>query len=362
MRTLFDGQGQDEMRELFVDAGDLVAEETTDESSFCLVAYNRVIEMLLESIYGRDHLCLKIFNSPAKNLTVKMFKWGGFSLWECVLIQNLFAGQGIAPRVFDVVRVGERLAQVTSFVPVGEQPSAERLAELRSLTKAYDVETRKNHWDVNPRNWRSNLFVDFSGFRFNDLAAYEADLVRRAHTRRGKYLGVAYQPVAELGIRGTRDMESRVQAMRLDEIDFKGKTVLDIGCNLGYLCRWAKAHGGRRVVGIDRIAALAYEIANCLGDWQTDYLSLRLPDQVGEILFSSEIERFDIVIATAVVKHVGGLAAWLVDLCQDVFIFEGHGSIAVTAYEPWLRDHFGETVYLGETDDNYRRHLFRCRV
>ena len=29
------------------------------------------------------------------------------------------------------------------------------------------------------------------------------------------------------------------------------KMVLDVGCNLGYLCRWAREQGARRVVGVD---------------------------------------------------------------------------------------------------------------
>lgn len=236
------------------------------------------------------------------------------------------------------------------------------MAALRPLVKKYRVGLRKNFWDVNPRNWRSGLFVDFSGFHFVDLAAYEADLLRQAHTRRGEYIGVAYQPVPEMGIKGTRDMASRIRAMRLEEVDFKGKTVLDIGCNLGYLCRWATAQGARRVVGVDRIADLTYQVANWLGDWQTDYLRLRLPEEAGEIFFSSGIEKFDIVIAAAVVKHVGGLAPWLRDLCQDLFIFEGHGSIGPGGYAPQLRDLFKTVNYFGQTNDNYKRHLFQCRV
>lgn len=352
----------------------LQAQETTVASSFCRVAYNDYVESFLAKIYGRRELCLKIFSRPVQPAdgetgwtfiygeTALTFKWGGTLLRECVMAQNLFARADMAPRIFDVVQVNDRLAQVTPFLPQGEQPTAERVAQLRPLIDVHKMSTRKNFWDVSPRNWRSGLFVDFSGFYFTEPQAYEADLVRQAHTRRGEYIGVAYQPVPELAIKGTRDMVSRVTAMRLEEIDFKGKTVLDIGCNLGYLCRWAAAQGARRVVGVDRIADLTYQVANWLGDWQTDYLVLRLPEEVGEIFFSSGIEKFDIVIAAAVVKHVGGLAPWLRDLCRDLFIFEGHGTISSEAYAPQLRDLFRTVNYFGQTNDNYERHLFQCRV
>lgn len=340
----------------------LYREKTTDESSFCVVAHNDYVERFLEDVYGRAGLCLKIFNQPAEDKTVATFKWGGAALRECVIAQNLFAQAGMAPRVFDVVRVGDRFAQVTAYLPPGEQPSAERVADLRPLVKKYKLGTWRNYWDVNSRNWRSNMFVDFSGFHFIDIQAYEADLVHQAHSRRGEHIGVAYQPVPDLGIKGTRDMETRIAAMRLNEIDFVGKTVLDIGCNLGYLCRWMGAQGARRVVGVDRIADLTYQVANFLGDWETDYLRLRLPEEAGRIFFNSGIQTFDIVIATAVVKHVGGLAPWLRELCRDLFIFEGHGSIGATVYEPQLHDYFKTVTYFGQTNDNYKRHLFQCRV
>lgn len=347
---------------IFIDDNYLHPEESTNESSFCMVAYNQTIEALLAAVYGRDNLCLKIFKKPVAGLTAKTFKWGGTPLWYCTVIQNLFAFHGMAPRVFGIVRVGNQLAQVTPFIPPGEPPPTARVAELRGLLDHYSLGVRKNHWDVNPRNWRGELFVDFSGFHFQDLEAYETDLIRQAHTRRGQYIGIAYQPVPELGIIGTRNMKYRLAAMRLNEISFVDKTVLDIGCNLGYLCRWTRGQGARRVVGVDRIAGLTYQLANWLGDWQTDYLRLRLPDEVGEISVASGIEKFDVVIATAVVKHVGGLAAWLVELCQGTFIFEGHGSIEADAYLPQLETYFRDVRYIGYTEDNYRRHLFQCEV
>lgn len=350
------------MKDLIIASEFLDAEETTVESSFCRVAYNDYLESFLAEIYGRRKLCLKILSKPIGANTISTFNWGGAPLGRCIIAQNLFAQEGIAPRVFDVVRINDQFAQVTPFLSQGEQPSADRVAALLPLVEKYKLGTWRNYWDVSPHNWRSGLFVDFSGFYFADPQAYEDDLVRQAYTRRGEYIGAAYQPVPELNIKGTREMGSRIKAMRLDEIDFADKTVLDIGCNLGYLCRWVTEQGARRVVGVDRIADLTYQVANWLGDWQTDYLTARLPAEVGEILFATGIEKFDIVIAAAVVKHVGGLASWLLELCKDLFIFEGHGSIGAEVYAPQLRDYFRTVNYFGQTNDNYERHLFRCQV
>jgi len=312
-------------------------------------------------------LCLKVISTPKKSTgdTIKTFEWGKAPLHGCVVIQNLFAcHHALAPRVFDVVRLDDgRFAQVTRFLPASKKTHPKAMKKVESLILTYGLGTFKNYRDYfSINNWRGNKLVDFSGIYFKDPEARETDLVKQAYTRRGTHIGVAYQSVDEMDIKGTRNMPYRVKALKLSEINFSGKTVLDIGCNLGYFCRYAAENGARRVVGIDRIADLSFQISNHLGDWNTDYLRLRLPDDLEEIKVLTGIEKFDIVIAAAVVKHVGGLASWLSKLCKETFIFEGHGSIPADNYSHDLNELFKEVVYLGTTNDNYIRHLFRCNV
>lgn len=107
------------MKQLTIASEFLQPEETTAESSFCLVAYNDYVESLLTRIYGRHELCLKIFSRPIQEGGITTFKWGGTWLRECVMAQNLFARAAIAPRVFDVGQVNDQLAQVTPFLPGG---------------------------------------------------------------------------------------------------------------------------------------------------------------------------------------------------------------------------------------------------
>lgn len=365
MTTTINGAGwsPDAMRELEIEPELLVRNEETHKSSYCFVVYNESVEALLREIYGRGQLCLKVFRRPLGKRKPEVFGWGQVAFPETTRVQNLFAWHKLAPRVIDLVMVGEQVAQVVEFVSGGwESKFAELngLAWLGAVAKRYHIKAKKVNWDLNERNWVGGKFVDFSGLYFRDPEAYKRDLVRRAHTRREKYIGVAYQGVQALGIKGTRDMAHRLGVMRLDELDFEGKTVLDLGCNLGAFSRYAFERGAKRVVGVDRIAQLAYEISNWLGYWQIDFIEARLPGDLELVVDACEIERFDIVFATAVSKHMGGFAPWMVDLCGGTLIFEGHGKIPVESYEADLRGAFKRVKFLGETNDNYRRGVWWC--
>ncbi len=351
METLFD------RRKLEIDEALLVRDESTHESSYCFVAYSEELERVLAKLYGRSGLCMKVFKKPVKDWTKKSFGWGQVQVGETARVQNLFAWHGIAPRVFDVVTLGERVAQVVEFAVSKGEPRPDRLKEL---VNRFGIKIRKGYWDVNPKNWVGGLFVDFSGFYFGDPEGYKEGLVRRAHTRRGEFIGAAYQEIKELGIKGWRKLAHRVEVLRLDEVDFKGKTVLDLGCNLGAFSRLAADRGASRVVGVDRIAGLAHEVSNQLGYWNVDFIQARLPGDLTKIAGRSGIERFDIVFTMAITNHMGGFADWMVELCGGVLIFEGHGGEDMEAYLVDLQRHFQEVAYLGQTTDNYERAVFRC--
>ncbi len=352
------GWSPETMRELEIEPELLVKNEKTHKSSYCFVVYSKSVEVLLREIYGREQLCLKVFRRRLGKRKPEVFGWGQVAFPETARVQNLFAWHGLAPRVIDLVMVGGRAAQVVQFASGEGEPN---LAGLAAVAQRYSIKAKKVNWDLNERNWVGGKFVDFSGLYFADPEAYKQELVRRAHTRREKFIGVAYQGVEALGIKGTRDMAHRLGVMRLAELDFEGKTVLDLGCNLGAFSRYAFERGARRVVGVDRIAQLAYEVSNLLGYWQIDFVEARLPGDLGRVVNACGIKRFDIVFATAVSKHMGGFAPWMADLCGGTLIFEGHGKIPPERYEADLRAAFKRVKFLGITEDNYRRGVWRCK-
>lgn len=346
---------------LNIDANLLLRNEDTRISSFCHVAYNEELDAVLAERYGRTGLCLKIH--PPRWGSLDGALWGGVPLAEAVTVQNLFAWHGLAPRVYDLVWVnGQNAAQVTQFVPPAEpEPRADRVL---ALMQRYGIAARKGP-DLEPRNWHGSLLVDFSGLYLEDWDRYLAGLRKRAYTRRGENIGSSYQPVKKLGIVGRRNISTRLVQMRLNEIDVRGRTVLDIGCNLGAFGRALWKRGAQRVIGIDRrgIPKLAYECNNALGFWNLDFVSLNLRegrDNLAAIRKAIGAEQTDVVLCLAVQNYFGGYGPWIADLCGEMLYLEGHGGEAPDVYLEALAEDFAQVELLGMTTDNYERPLFRC--
>ena len=89
---------------------------------------------------------------------------------------------------------------------------------------------------------------------------------------------------------------------RLGEVDFTGKSVLDIGCNSGGNSIWAKKFGARKVVGIDlskhRISQ-ARKLAN-FEKLTIDFKCINLFDYYSK-------SKFDIIMCFAVITEIQDL-------------------------------------------------------
>lgn len=105
--------------------------------------------------------------------------------------------------------------------------------------------------------------------------------------------GYHYQSSNELAITGLRDTAGRVEAFKLNE-RLRNKTVLEIGCNTGFIAL-AVASSVQRIVGFE-VNPLLIEIANVgakhLGTTTTEFLTSSFED------FNSD-ERFDVVLSFA---------------------------------------------------------------
>ena len=165
--------------------------------------------------------------------------------------------------------------------------------------------------------------IDFGGFYFRDAKWYEKRLQDHViRYRKKKHTdGLGYQPCDELGIKGRRNIASRVKQMKLDNEDFTGKTVLDIGCNNGAFCRYAAEHGAKRVVGVDhKFIKGNRQLFNWLGLWNVDFIQITLPKGWRRIREKSGIKSFDVVFCLSVAGHVGGYASWIPALAGDVML------------------------------------------
>ena len=338
----------------------LKRDENTLVSSFCHVAHNYELEAVLRERYGRDGLCLKVF--PKEWDKLEDVTWGKVPLEEATVIQNLFAAHDLAPRVYDLLWINSRqAAQVTGFLESdGQEPDR---SGFLALMKRYNIKYRKCE-DLAPRNWIGNKHVDFGGMIFKGREAYKQELKTQAYTRRGEMIHSAYQSVGELTIHGQRDAPSRIATMGLDEVDFRGRTVLDIGCNLGVFCRDAHDRGARRVAGIDHrdLPGQAQAISNLLGYWNLDFweLAMREGSNQEQIRQKTNREQHDIVYFMAIANYIGGYAPWVAGLCRDILYVEGHGGEQPGQYRAALQKDFRSVEFMGITKDNYRRPLFRC--
>lgn len=354
--------GGDASFKMTLDESLLVRHKDAAVSSYCFVAYGDEIEEILCRRYGREGLCLKVF--PADWDRLEDVTWGRVPLEETVVIQNLFALHGIAPRVYDVLWLnGKQAAQVTRFL---KPESLDRdVGRFQELMAEYGIEYVKNYDVLGKHNWIAGKMVDFSGLRFANRNDYIMDLRGRAYTRRGKNINTAYQSVPQLGIRGTRNTKHRTEMMRLDDVDFQDANVLDIGCNLGAFCREAKDRGARRVVGVDRreIPGLATEVCNLTGHWDIDFVNVPLAESApnkANIVEAGGFEGYDVVFCMAVQNYFGGYADWIASLCEGILYLEGHGGEDRSRYQAVLERDFAVVEFLDTTTDNYTRPLFRC--
>jgi len=316
---------------------------------FTFIARGPEIEALLRERYGRDGLCLKVFKQKRKG-SAWDYTWSdkGVNLMQSTMAQNAVARYGLAPRVFDIVDLPDgRIAQVTEYVVddgVFDKALARRAWKeqgLRAITT-----------DPNPHNYVGGKMVDFQYYFL--LPSYGGDLIKRAHEVAA--WGSRSEPYQSIfGCDAQRDTGHRVEMMRLDELDLGGKTVLDVGCNLGAMCIEAAKRGALRVTGVDlpHVADLAYDVANWTGWWNIDYIGAQLPRERDKLGGS-----YDVIFALSC-KQVQPVP-WLFDLCREVLFWEGHVPDKEDTYRPLLEQHFSRVEFLGATRDHGPRPLFRC--
>lgn len=114
----------------------------------------------------------------------------------------------------------------------------------------------------------------------------------------------------------------------LSRIDVSGKRVLDVGCNSGQYCLWAKRQGAGEVVGIDLAEhrlAQARTIAENEG-LEIDYRELGL-------LEAPRLGEFDVVFCFAVLTEITDFSAATAALKK---VIGGQAVLELDLAKPWL--------------------------
>lgn len=274
-----------------------------------------------------------------------------------VQIINLFALHGLAYRW---PSDGKR----TKELPRGEPDTG--LA--RKVVRKYRLGLRSKRNDARAAihavsfsgRWHGDKMFDLSGFYFRDPEWYEAWLRKRIQHRKGGTVG--YQGVPQLGIPGQRNHKHRVKKLRLDEIDFAGKSVLDLGCNVGRFCQEAVDRRASRVVGVDdRRVGLWTQVNNWLLYWRIEFVKADLPYQWKRIREVTGEKQFDIVFCMSITPHMeGGYQPWIAKLTRELLVFEGDAKATHKTYVADLRRDFARVEALGYATDGTKQPLFHC--
>jgi 2-polyprenyl-3-methyl-5-hydroxy-6-metoxy-1,4-benzoquinol methylase len=172
-------------------------------------------------------------------------------------------------------------------------------------------------------------------------------------------------------IGGGRDScRNRLAEMNLPAGFFEGKSILDLGCNIGGFCFLARELGAVYALGID-MNDESVEGAKYLRDYhgiqQTDFFTsdLEARNLAALIEAVSRRSRFDVVLAFSIVQHLKNQDAFLdflSRLAAGHVVFEGHANETENTYLGKLRRRFSEVEFRGFSSDRNRRPLFLCRV
>jgi SAM-dependent methyltransferase len=101
---------------------------------------------------------------------------------------------------------------------------------------------------------------------------------------------------------------SRFARQVFRDLDFRNRTMMEIGCGKGMLCLWGAMHGARHVVGLEPLAEGAYDSSQCHQAFRSMAEQLELPQ--ARILpntvqdFDCPANYFDIVLSVASINHL----------------------------------------------------------
>ena len=356
--------------------------EPINKGAFAFMVDPQDLGVDLAKVYGKEGLGLKVFE--AEICPIEEFLWGdrsedkGQPLLNTSTVQNLLAIRGLAPRILDIIVIQDLdrkyYAQVTEIAKGnrGQGFSQEQFDLYTSLLDKYHI---KFWGDTNPMNYVGGQLVDFGYYDFNsnidpknneDL--YKEDVIERvnglaAYGSREE----SYQAVEELDIPSQRTMQHRLDMYKLEESDFEGKSVIDLGSSSGTFCRYAARRGASRIVGIEMdkgLEEIQYDLCNYLGPqyWNIDFYTLDLNtrhthDHEGVYKSLVELtgrENFDVVLFLSMVQHVG-FPEYIGKFCKEFFILEGNIAQHAPQFMYMMGENFSRVEQLGYTKDHMPR-------
>jgi len=139
-----------------------------EKGSYTIMLLTAEIEEQLKEHYGVEGLALKVFNGRGKYkilVTDPEWIWGAVTLERATIIQNLFASEQMAPRVYGFASVNGFVAQVVEYISPTDTEIT-RITKLENLLIKYGIKTIQGGDYGGWWNWRDGKFVDFSHLDF----------------------------------------------------------------------------------------------------------------------------------------------------------------------------------------------------
>jgi 2-polyprenyl-3-methyl-5-hydroxy-6-metoxy-1,4-benzoquinol methylase/tRNA A-37 threonylcarbamoyl transferase component Bud32 len=200
-------------------------------------------------------------------------------------------------------------------------------------------------------------------FQAPKLAAADSKLLDAINS---SWDGKLYQTLSDNDPRG-RDMSHRYRVMEFPD-DFSGKSLLDIGCNLGRVCLDAERRGAVRTVGIDyRQDVMDAMNEHCRkNSFNSRFFACDVNEGVRAVQQKIGDQRFDYVCALSIWSHVNQQSLWDIinTFSSQTCFFEDNSPSRVRSLskiESTLREnlHFDDIRFLGFTIDRGVRAVFR---
>lgn len=349
-----------------------------DDGSMAFVTRDEELVKEASEILGRkpDGLLLKVFHFPAYT-DIKNFKYGKLfnftgvwhestTLIETIKIQNLFAFYGIAPKVFGIFLLQNPTFNTTHYAVLTEDcGDADHGLSIEERTKRHET-FYKNLPNITGLRLPFKDYTSSSNIINGKLvdwqcATYQDDYIWKLRERYLQKTGFGdskYQTVPELDIQeGIRKTDIRIKDLGLDKIDFKGKTVVDVGCSGGNFINYAWKQGAKRTVGVDwyRVLEGTMELATYFGNFNADFYPADLSEAMNEKVL--EIAPFDICFLLSMTTHIG-IPEYLHSLSK-MMVLEINHEHQVEETLAKLKPYW-HIKFIGKSTDFGDRNIYHC--
>jgi len=267
---------------------------------------------------------------------------------EKAIIREIFAYEGVGPKIY-------KLGKFTGYDCLEiEHIEGDKYASFNPYTKEKIRKVLRKYPFILPyevdlgvaENYIGDKYIDFHGFQLNKPKFKEwlyEEINQRTHWGHlnDNNERFSYQSCELVG---KRDVEYRIEKMKLGEINWRNQKILDVGCNLGMFMHYIIDEGGS-CIGYDTKPIM--NIANIYRFWAKPYadIEFRLPDK----------DEFDIQLHLAMVHTFGYPKA-----IAPLTIFEGHNLQEKGKVREELEKNFSKVEFISYTKDRGIRPVFWC--